>query len=193
MAGGIADGRSLPVFGYLTTRSSRNWQRFQEKINQYNDTAFGRFQEAISQVKVVRSFGRVRRELSFFDSQMAQLLKQRRPQSKHWHNRDLFRVTFLNIIFMAAYLIMGIQAANGQIRVEDLVALVQLTALLRMPIFSMSFLVDASQRAISNSKDYFEALDQPIEPASVGQKVLKVSRVRLNLQMLTLVTTIQKS
>ena len=40
-----------------------------------------------------------------------------------------------------------------------MVLLIQYAALIRIPIFSISYLVDQTQRAVSNSKDYFEVLD----------------------------------
>ena len=49
--------------------------------------------------------------------------------------------------------------AKGHFSIGTMVLLIQYAMLIRIPIFSISFLVDQSQRAIANTKDYFETMD----------------------------------
>jgi ATP-binding cassette subfamily B protein len=44
-----------------------------------------------------------------------------------------------------------------------MVLLILYTQQIRIPLFSISYLVDQSQRAISNTKDYFAVMDEPLE------------------------------
>lgn len=41
--------------------------------------------------------------------------------------------------------------------------MIQYAQLIRIPLFSVSYLVDRTQRAIADSKDYFNVLDEPLE------------------------------
>ena len=57
-----------------------------------------------------------------------------------------------------------------------MVLLIQYSMLIRIPIFSISFLVDQSQRAIANTKDFFEVMDiKPEITDRSNAKKLKVT------------------
>src|SRR5690606_14269991 len=57
-----------PVFGWLTTRSSKKWQGLQHAKNDHVDTASGRFAEVVSQMRVVKSYVREELELKSFST-----------------------------------------------------------------------------------------------------------------------------
>ncbi len=59
----------------------------------------------------------------------------------------------------------------------------QYAAAIRIPIFSISFIIDMSQRAVANTRDYFAVLDQPTEVDKRGQ--LKVSKGKINFTNVT--------
>jgi ATP-binding cassette subfamily B protein len=160
---GVMLGILYPIFVYLTTRTSEKWQGYQKIINEEQDKASGRFAEAIAQVKVVKSFSQEQRELGIFSKHFAKAIKTTYPQSKYWHKQDIKRRLVLNIIFLAVYAFIFIETARGSYSLGVMILLIQYTQLIRIPIFSISFLVDASQRAVSNTRDYFEAMDT--EPA----------------------------
>ena len=46
----------FPIYVWLTALTSRNWQTHQDVINHHIDTAGGRFQEVVSQIRVVKSY-----------------------------------------------------------------------------------------------------------------------------------------
>ena len=52
------------------------------------------------------------------------------------------------------------EAVNGKFTVGETVLLIQYGALIRLPLFSMSWLVDNTQHAIADSKDFFEAMNE---------------------------------
>lgn len=148
-----------PIFIWLTIRSSDKWMKYQADINTNQDIAFGRFQETITQVKAVKSFVREKSELNFFSSKMTRILRLIRPQSKHWHVRDVQRKLVLNVIFGIVYAILIWQASQGILTLAETIMLFQFTILIRVPIFTINFLVENIQKAVADSKDYFEVME----------------------------------
>lgn len=180
---GIMLALIYPVFIWLTTRTSTTWQGYQETINKEQDTASGRFAEAISQVKVVKSFLQEKRELKIFGGHYGKMVTTTYPQSRFWHEQDVIRRSVLNVIFFAIYAYIFIEAARGTYSISVTVLLIQYATLIRIPIFSISYIVDQTQRAIANTKDYFEAMDtEPAITDHPGAKRLNINKgeVRFN-------------
>lgn len=165
-----------PIFLWLTTRTSKKWQEYQGQINEASDIGSGRFAEVVGQIKVTKSYTAEKNELSFFRSMIRKTVNITFPQSKLWHSEDVYRRLVLNIIFGLVYVYIFWQAVNGNFTVGETVLLIQYGALVRLPIFSMSWLVDNTQRAIADSKDFFTAMD--VEPGVVdapNAKPLKIT------------------
>ena len=98
------------------------------------------------------------------------------PQSKYWHTRDIQRRIVLNVIFFMVYLYVFMHAAHGTYTPGQAVALILLAANIRIPIFTISFLVDSTQRAIADSKDYFEVMaEKPVIVDKLGATELKIA------------------
>lgn len=152
-----------PIFTYMTIKTSSKWQKFQAEKNSHLDLASGRFAEAIGQVKVVKSFIQEKRELKFFSFHLNRVQEINRPQSNFWHKQDVKRRVILNIIFLGVYLFIFIRGAQGQFTPGQAVALILYAMNIRIPIFTISFLVENTQKAVSDSRDYFEIMG--IEPA----------------------------
>lgn len=148
-----------PTYIWLTAKSSGKWQDYQTTINHNRDVAAGRFAEAVSQVKVVKSFVQEKHELSFFKRHYDRIVNTAKPQSKHWHVNDVNRRIVLNVIFFLVYMFIFIQGARGSLTPGQAVALILYAMQIRIPIFTISFLVDRTQRAVSDSKDYFEVMN----------------------------------
>lgn len=166
-----------PIFIYLTTRTSTKWLDYQKQINQEHDIASGRFTESIGQVRVVKSFLQEARELRFFRQRYDTVVGTTRPQSIYWHKQDVIRRLVLNVIFFAVFAYIFIETARGRYTIGTMVLLIQYAMLIRIPIFSISFLVDQTQRAVANTKDYFEAMDEHPEPVNdAANQLLRVSR-----------------
>lgn len=152
-----------PIFIWLTTRTSAKWQEYQGKINEQYDEATGRFAEVIGQVKVTKSFGGQARELKLFSKRYEKAIENTYPQSRLWHKQDIIRRTVLNVIFFLVYAWIFLETVRGNYTLGTMVLLIQYATSIRIPIFSISFLVDQSQRAVANSREYFEAMDVPAE------------------------------
>ena len=156
-----------PIFIWLTIRSSGKWQDYQKTKNEHTDIASGRFAESIGQVKVVKSYVQEKRELTFFDKHFSIVERTNRPQSRHWHIQDVKRRLVLNVIFYGVYLFIFYQGAKGRLTPGQAVALILYAMNIRIPIFTISWLVEQTQRAVSDSKDYFEIMD--IQPTIVDK------------------------
>lgn len=166
-----------PIYIYFTIRTSSTWQKYQKKKNEHLDIASGRFAEAVSQIKVVKSFIQEKRELNFFNREMQNVVNTNQPQSRYWHVRDVRRRLVLNIIFFGVYLYIFVATVHGALTPGQAVALILYAQQIRIPIFTISFLVDNTQRAIADSRDYFEIMEiKPHITDKPGAAELKVSR-----------------
>ena len=175
-----------PIFVLMTVKASSTWQGYQKKINHNADIASGRFAESISQVKVVKSYIQEKRELSFFNKHSQNIINYTKPQSRYWHIKDFQRSFVLNIIFFLVYIFIFIQAAQGQITPGIAVALILYSMQIRIPIFTISFLVENTQRAIADSKDYFEVLEiTPDIVDAAGAKKLTVTKGAISFKNVT--------
>ena len=166
-----------PIYIWMTFKNSSTWQEYQGQKNHNTDIASGRFAEAINQVKVVKSFGAEARELGYFTKHAKKVVEINRPQSKFWHRKDIERRIILNVIFLAVYLYIFVQGAKGAFTPGQVVALILYAMQIRIPIFTISFLVENTQKAVADSKDYFEimALEPHIDDHA-GATKLKVSK-----------------
>jgi ATP-binding cassette subfamily B protein len=165
-----------PIYIWLTTLSNEKWQAFQKDINRDSDIASGRFAESVGQVRVVKSFVQEAFELRQFDIFQRRIVATTRPQSKHWHRHDNLRRGVLAVIYFVLYAYIFVQTARGRYTIGTMVLLLQYAQLMRIPLFSISFLVAQTQRAIANSRDYFAVMDeQPEIRDHNGAKPLQVS------------------
>lgn len=172
-----------PIFLWLTSRTSKKWQTYQEQINEASDIGSGRFAEVVGQIKVAKSYTAEKSELNFFSRMLRKTIKTTYPQSKLWHKEDVNRRLILNLIFGFVYIYIFWGAVNGQFTVGETVLLIQYGALIRLPIFSMSWLVDNTQRAIADSKDFFDAMNEKpdvIDKPNAGNLSVKKGEVSFN-------------
>ena len=152
-----------PIFMWLTTITSAKWQVLEAEKNGEFDIAGGRFAEVIAQIRVVKSFVQEHRELASFNGHYDQTIRTTKKQSRYWHEMDASRRAALNVIFFGVFAIIFVQTARGAFTIGVMVLLIQLVNMARQPVFSMSFLVDSSQRAIAGSRDYFTVMEELAE------------------------------
>ncbi|MCA9347821.1 ABC transporter ATP-binding protein, partial [Candidatus Saccharibacteria bacterium] len=149
-----------PIYIWMTIRASGKWMDYQVEKNGYRDDAVGRFSESINQIKVVKSFVQEARELKYFEKKYNKVVKVNKPQSKLWHVKDIQRRLVLNVIFLGVYLLIFLQASQGMFTPGQAVTLILYAMQIRIPIFTISFLVEHTQRAVADSKEYFEVLNE---------------------------------
>lgn len=155
----------FPFYFWLTSLSSKSWQKKQKPINRNIDITKGRFVESIGQIRVVKSFVQEAREYNFMNSNFKNILRDTRKQSSQWHWYDVARRGGLSIIFGLIYGYIIWQTWIGNYSLGTLTLLLQLAIQAQFPLFASSFVVDSSQRASSGSRDYFEAMET--EPSIV--------------------------
>lgn len=173
----------FPTYAWLTARSSGKWQDYQKQINHEMDKAIGRFTESVSQVRVVKSFVKEVRELSVFDRLNRNAEDLTHPQSRYWHQQDFLRRSVLAVMFLAMYAIIFIGTAKGRYTIGTMIMLIQFAQLTRLPLFSLSFYVDRTQRAVSNSKDYFAVMDEKVESHDhPNARAIKVAKATIRFK-----------
>lgn len=166
-----------PTFLWMTTLTSKKWQRWQDEKNLETDKASGRFAEVIAQIRVVKSFIQETIEFRHFERHYQRTVDITRKQSQYWHAMDSGRRFVLNLVFFAIFGFLFVSTASGRFTLGEMVLLVQLINMMRFPIFNMSFIVDSSQKAIAGSKDYFRVMQmKPTVADKEHAPALKVSR-----------------
>ncbi|WP_295624078.1 ABC transporter ATP-binding protein [uncultured Corynebacterium sp.] len=161
----------FPTYMWLTALTSKRWQRIEGKKNAQIDLAGGRFAEVVGQVKVVRSFNAEVREVRDFAGRYDRTVDLTREQSTWWHRMDALRGAVLNVIFFGIYLLLFLRTLNGDFTIGTMVMLIQLVNMARQPATMMSFLVDAAQRAVAGSRDYFDVMALDAEPSAPKELV----------------------
>lgn len=164
----------IPANLYLTARTSGKWQALEKQKNQHFDIASGRFAEAVSQIRLVKSFITERREYVFFDSEVRQMIGLTATQSRYWHRMNFLRGLVFGIIRALSLLVIFYLAGQGKLTIGDIAMLVMLIQQASAPLQGLSFFVDSYQRAVANSKDFLEAMREPVEPKQGGRKPLRI-------------------
>ena len=172
-----------PIYIWMTVRNSNKWLEYQKDKNHNIDVASGRFAEAITQMKVVKSYNQESRELKFFNRHLGKMVEINKPQSKHWHKNDIKRRVVLNVIFLGVYAYIFVQGANGTFTAGEAVTLILYATQIRIPIFTIRFLVERTQRAVADSRDYFQVLEEePHHKENTKLPRLKVGEGRIEMQ-----------
>ncbi|MDN5821315.1 MAG: ABC transporter ATP-binding protein/permease [Brachybacterium sp.] len=168
----------FPVYVWLTSLTSVKWQRLEGRKNEQIDIASGRFAEVVGQIRVVKSFVRERGELADFSHRFRSTDATTREQSTHWHRMDVIRRAFLNLIFFGIYAIIFVRTVQGAFSLGEMVLLVQLMAMAKAPVESMSWVIDSAQRAIAGSKDYFRVMETPVDPRTAAMMAARPADAR---------------
>ena len=163
----------IPIFVYITARTSVKWQKYEKRKNKHYDIASGRFGEVVSQMRLVKSFGSEQRELRGFDTRFAKMVGITKQQSTYWHEMNALRGVALSVIYALVFGTLFLQAASNTITIGEMVLLIALVQQISGPMQSMSFFIDRYQRAAANSKDYAEAMtEQPEVVDETGKAAL---------------------
>ena len=176
----------FPLYVWVTSLSSNAWQKHQGVINTNRDIANGRFVESISQVRVVKSFVQEAGELAFFGARRKTVEKTTFNQSREWHTYDVWRKLALGVIFAFIFAIIVWQALQGMYSVGTAVLLITLANQAQMPLFGANYMIEALQRAQSDSKDYFEIMERTSEiNDEAGAKKLKIDGGKIEFEDVT--------
>lgn len=165
-----------PLFFWLTAMTSKKWQGYQTLKNQEVDSASGRFAEVVTQIKVVKSYVQEKLEHRHFRVRFHKTIELTRDQSHYWHTMDVVRGMVLAAIFFAIYAYIFISTVEQKFTIGEMVLLITLINMLRVPLFSMSFVVDSFQKAITGSKNYVATMElKPAITDKPGAHTLEVT------------------
>lgn len=173
----------LPIYLYLTARTSKKWQIYEKDKNTEMDIASGRFAEVVGQMRLVKSFGAQKNEAKAFRGRYKKVVKLTQSQSRYWHTMDFWRSLVRVTVYGVVFTILFLQTAGGQLSVGDMVLLITLVQQTSRPLEGMSFFIDIYQRAVANSRDYAEAMDE--EPEVVdesGKDVLDAKKAKVEFR-----------
>lgn len=154
----------IPANLYLTARTSGPWQDIEKEKNGHFDVASGRFAEVVGQMRLVKSFGTTKHELQHFSTEMHRMLPLTVKQSKMWHSMNAVRTSVFGLINGVIIVVLFYETARGRLGLGDMTMLLTLIAQVGFPMRNLSFFVDSYQRAVANSRDYIEALEEVPEP-----------------------------
>lgn len=159
----------FPTYLWLTALTSKRWQSYEHEKNEEIDTANSRFAEAIGQVKITKSFVSEVRELASFGNGYRRTVSITRPQSRWWHSMDIARGLTTAVLFFGIYALIFWRTLEGHFSLGQMVMLIQLMSMAKTPVFMLSFLVDAAQKAMANSRDYFRIMDEELDDSANPQ------------------------
>lgn len=169
-----------PIFLFMTIKTSKKWMIHQERKNRHTDLATGRFAEAVSQIRVVKSYIRESAERHFFGRHFEQFVDETYPQSRNWHAQDIYRRIVLEVIFFGIFFYIIYYTYQERFTLGEMFMLIQYAVAIRLPIMSMSFIVDNTQRAIAGSRDFFKVMQlHPKVNDKTDARALKVTRGKI--------------
>lgn len=151
----------FPIYIYLSAASTRNWAKFQQQRNIYEDKVRGRLSESIVNIRLVRGFNNQLRELHTVSEGLSQSNIYFGKQSRTFHMYDFIRNASLHTILLGVYVMMFLKAFQGLSSFGEIVLVIQLVNQIRRPLFAMSFVLGRIQEAETGSKEYFHVLDLP--------------------------------
>ena len=152
----------FPIYVYISHKSSVAWRKIEDEKNTVLDQMIGRVFEAISSVRVVKSFLREKVEFESFAIGREKYFAFTKRQSKQWHQYDFYRRFLLNIIMFGIFGYIIFYTFQGIFSIGVMTLLLQLANQAKFPLFAMSYIIGQIQQAQAGSKEFFAALEMPI-------------------------------
>ena len=149
----------FPLYIALTSYSTRRWGKIQVEKNIHEDSARGRIQEVISNIKLVKTYNTQFHEWGFVSDKYQTINKLYDKQSTQYHIFNFIREFGLEIAFIAILFLIFRNTFSGVLTLGEMVLIIQVLAQLRWPLYGMSFILEQVQQAEADSKAFFEVLD----------------------------------
>ncbi len=149
----------FPIYLYISYYSTKKWGEREVRKNEIEDYTRGRIQEVIASMRLVKGFGAEKKEFLTVSENLSEINKIYAKQSRDFHVYDFYRGMSLNIILFIINIIVFYNTFQGLLTVGEMVLILQLVNMARIPLFAMSFILGNIQRAESGSKEFFELLD----------------------------------
>lgn len=162
----------FPIYLSLSYYSTMKWGKEEAKKNKIEDFTRGRINEVISNIRLVKGFTSEEAEYSTVSDSLSSINKIYAKQSSTFHKFDFARNLSLIVILFAINLIVFYDTFIGILTIGEMVLMLQLFNMARIPLFAMSFILTQIQTAEQGSREYLEILDLPsAEDFRVKEKV----------------------
>jgi ATP-binding cassette subfamily B protein len=89
----------FPIYIFISHKSSVEWGKKESEKNAILDLTSGRVFEALSTIRVIKSFVRELSEFEYFKKTRSKIVGLADTQSKDWHTYDFYRRIVLNMEF----------------------------------------------------------------------------------------------
>jgi len=149
----------FPVYIAISSYSTRRWGIIQEKKNVHEDSARGRIQEVIANIKLVKTYNTQGLEWKFISDKYKTINQLYDKQSTQYHLLNFIRNFGLEIAFVMILFLIFRKTFIGELSLGEMVLIIQLLNQLRWPLFGMSYILEQVQRAEADSKAFFEVLE----------------------------------
>ncbi len=149
----------FPLYMIISYYSTIQWGKEEIKKNAIEDATRGRIQEVITNMSLVKSFGKEKHEFATVAKNLSDINVIYAKQSKTFHIFDFFRGLSLHVVLFAINILVFYNTFEGVLSIGEMVLILQLVHQARLPLFAMSFILTQIQMAESGSKEYFEILD----------------------------------
>ncbi len=151
----------FPLYIYISHISTKKWGELQKEKNKIDDVTYGRIQEVLGNMKLVKSYNTQHQEWKMVSENTARSLAIYDKQSRTYHFLNFLRNMGLDIVLTAIIIIIFYQTFNQTVTFGTLVLIMQLLNQLRRPLFASSFILERIQQAEAGSKEFFEILELP--------------------------------
>lgn len=152
----------FPIYIFISHKSSVAWGKKEGEKNAILDLTSGRVFEALSTIRVIKSFVQELSEFEYFKKTRSAIVGLADKQSKDWHTYDFYRRIVLNTIMFSVFGYIIYFTFKGRFTIGEMTLLLQLANQAKFPLFAMSFIIGQLQQAQSGSKDFFDVLATPI-------------------------------
>lgn len=162
----------FPVYLGLSYYSTVKWGKEEAKKNKIEDFTRGRINEVISNIRLVKGFTSEESEFSTVSDNLSDINKIYARQSNTFHKFDFARNLSLIVILFTINIIVFYDTFVGILTIGEMVLMLQLFNMARIPLFAMSFILTQIQNAEQGSREYLEILNlESREDYKIKEKV----------------------
>jgi ATP-binding cassette subfamily B protein len=151
----------FPIYIAISSYSTKQWGKIQMEKNIHEDASRGRIQEAIANIKLVKTYNTQQREWNFVSEKYSTINKLYDKQSSRYHLLNFVREFGLEIAFVIILFLVFQKTFFGELTLGEMILIIQLLNQLHWPLYGMSYILEQVQRAEADSKEFFEVLALP--------------------------------
>ena len=147
------------IYLTLSYYSTVRWGKEEVKKNKIEDITRGRINEVINNIRLVKGFSSEKAEFGSVASNLSKINKIYAHQSSTFHKFDFARNFSLIVVLFLINILVFYNTFIGNLTIGEMVLILQLFNMARVPLFAMSFILTQVQNAEAGSKEYFEIME----------------------------------